>query len=78
MSRPKKNHGRGRERRDEHPATRSHCLPSQQATVRAMLDGEVRGLMYYMDVQAATGEDGWVETPHTVEVLRRDKENRIM
>ena len=72
MSKPKKNHGRTR-RQDKHPATRSHCLPSQQATVRAMLDGEVRGLMYYMDVQATTGEDGWVETPHTVENLRETR-----
>ena len=40
--------------------TLCHCLPSQQAAARAMLGGSLRGLMYYMDVQAATGVDGWV------------------
>ena len=35
--------------------TLAHCLPSQQAAARAMLGGSLRGLMYYMDVQAAAG-----------------------
>ena len=57
--------------------TLGHCLPSQQAAARAMLGGSLRGLMYYMDVQAAAGVDGWVETPHTVENLRDDRQRFV-
>ena len=57
--------------------TLCHCLPSQQAAARAMLGGSLRGLMYYMDVQAATGVDGWVETPRAVENLRDDRQRFI-
>lgn len=57
--------------------TLAHCLPSQQAAARAMLGGSLRGLMYYMDVQAAAGVDGWVETPRAVENLRDDRQRFI-
>ena len=42
-----------------------------------MLGGSLRGLMYYMDVQAAAGVDGWVETPRAVENLRDDRQRFI-
>ena len=57
--------------------TLAHCLPSQQAAARAMLGGSLRGLMYYMDVQAVAGVDGWVETPRAVENLRDDRQRFI-
>ena len=41
------------------------------------MGGSLRGLMYYMDVQAATGVDGWVETPRAVENLRDDRQRFI-
>ena len=51
--------------------------PLWQFILGQIIGGSLRGLMYYMDVQAATGVDGWVETPRAVENLRDDRQRFI-